>query len=266
MTRIYLIILLLISTLAKAQVITTIAGNGSSSSSGDGGSATTAGIDYFCGGTFDNHGNYYFTELGGKVRKVSPTGIITTIAGTGSSGFSGDGGPATSAKLHTPLGVAVDTSGNIFIADEENHRIRKVNTLGIITTICGSSVTGYSGDGGPASSAILSYPQFLCFDNTGNLYISDTYNNRVRKINPSGIITNVAGNGLTTYCGDGVLADTSSLSFPVGICFDASNNLYIADNAHSRVRKVNQLGLSQRLLVTESMVLAEMGRLQLMLK
>lgn len=238
-----LFILLFLPLFSEAQIITTYAGNGTGSFSGDSGPATAAGLDYFCGGTFDKFGNYYFTELGHRVRKISTTGIITTVAGNGTSGFSGDGGIATNAQLHTPLAVAIDTLGNLYVADEENHRIRKVDTNRIITTICGSSINGYSGDGGPASSAILSYPQYICFDKTGNLYISDTYNSRVRKINAAGFISNVAGNGLGIYNGDGGLADTSSINFPIGLCFDGNNNLYIADNTHCRVRKVNTLGI-----------------------
>ena len=202
-----LLILLLLPVLANAQIITTFAGNGTNVATGDGASATAAGIPDPSGGAFDQVGNYYFVEpIGGvRIRRISNTGIITTVAGNGTSGFSGDNGPATVAELSEPAAVKLDSQGNIYISDLNNMRIRKVNAAtGIITTIAGSSSTGgFGGDGGPATAALLYGVQDICFDKRGNLYLADDYNHRVRKIDTSGIITTIVGTGIPGYTGDG---------------------------------------------------------------
>ena len=192
----------------------------------------------------DASGNLYIADTGNnRIRKVSATGIITTVAGNGSAGYSGDGGPATSAQLDGPEGVAVDGSGNLYIADTCNNRIRKVSATGIITTVAGNGSAGYSGDGGPATSAQLSLPAGVAVDGSGNLYIADSGNNRIRKVSATGIITTVAGNGSPGYSGDGGPATSAQLNQPAGVAVDASGNLYIADSSNNRIRKVSATGI-----------------------
>ncbi len=237
------IIFCLLPFLANGQIITTFAGNGIASNAGDGSPATAASINYPVGGVYDKYGNYYFGlgNQGNGVRKITPTGIITTVAGTGSAGFSGDYGHATLAKLKNVQEIAVDTFGNLFICDMQNNRIRKVNIhTGIITTFAGNGIAAFGGDGGPATSAQLSNPSHLCFDKHGNLFISDYTNYRIRKIDTLGIITTVAGNGSPGLGGDGVSATSVSIS-PGGICFDTSDNLYFGDDV-SRIFKINTAG------------------------
>jgi uncharacterized repeat protein (TIGR01451 family) len=190
----------------------------------------------------DGSGNLYIAG-GGVVSKVSAAGIITTVAGNGSLGYSGDGGPATSAGLDRPSGVAVDASGNLYIADDFNERIRKVSTAGIITTVAGNGSYGYSGDGGPATSAQLLNPQGVAVDASGNLYIADTYDNRVRKVSAAGIITTVAGAGPYGYSGDGGPATSAQLYLPYAVAVDASGDVYIADSHNDRIRKVSAAGI-----------------------
>jgi hypothetical protein len=175
-------------------------------------------------------------------------GTIITVAGTGTQGYSGDGGPATAAELNAPAGVAVDTAGNLFIADFRNHRLRKLSPDGTITTVAGKGGVGgpeggFSGDGGPARDAQLNLPLYLAFDGAGNLFITDYGNNRVRRIGVDGIISTVAGKGPSgefrgTYSGDGGLATKASLNGPLGPATDAAGNLFIADALNYRVRKV----------------------------
>ena len=178
-----------------------------------------------------------------RIRKVNPkTGIITTVAGTASKGFSGDGGPATSAKLRYPFSVYVDARGNIFIADTYNFRIRKVDgATGIITTVVGDGHERFRGDGGPATDASIDMAYDLAVDNDGNLYIADTYNEVIRKVDATtGIIDTVAGQGKTSgYWGDGGLATNARLSGPTGVAVDSSRNIYIADSNNDVVRKVD---------------------------
>jgi sugar lactone lactonase YvrE len=227
---------------AKAQgIITTVAGNGINGYSGDGGLATAAMLRNPTGVAVDASGNLYIADyINNRIRKVSPSGIIITIAGTGTFGYSGDGGPATSAQFANPRGVAVDGSGNLYIADLINHRIRKVNLItGIITTVAGRGAGGYSGDGSLATAAQLSFPSGVAVDGSGNLYIGDNGNNRIRKVNlGNGIITTVAGNGTVGYSGDNGPATSAQLSGPAGVAVDGSN-LYIADGNNYRIRKVN---------------------------
>ncbi|MES2704184.1 MAG: T9SS type A sorting domain-containing protein [Bacteroidota bacterium] len=171
--------------IATSGIITTVAGNGTATSGGDGGAATAAGVNHPSGVTADSLGNIYIAEMmGHRIRKVSPSGIITTIAGTGTLGYSGDGGPATAANIRFPKGVCLDRFGNILFADTDNLVIRKINiATGIVTTIAGTpGVASFSGDGGPALAATLNYPQGIFVDKTGNLFIGDCLNNRVRKI------------------------------------------------------------------------------------
>ncbi len=171
------------------------------------------------------------------------SGIITTVAGNGTAGYSGDNGPATYASLQTPSGVTIDSSGNIYIADYGNHCIRKVDTAGTITTLAGNGLYGYFGDNGPAISARLYYPSSIVVDTLGNIYIADTFNNRIRKIDTSGIITTVVGNGMQGYSGDNGPALSASLNRPANLGLDVSGNLYIADSGNNRIRKMNTAGI-----------------------
>ena len=222
----------------KAQIITTVAGHGSSTYSGDGGLAINAGTTPF-GVCVDKSGNIYIADFHNRIRKVTvSTGIITTIAGDSIQGYFGDGGPATSASLFDPNGVCVDTSGNVYIADDGNNRIRKVTvSTGIITTIAGGGTFGL-GDGGPATSAVLEAPVGVCVDASGNIYIADNYG-WIRKVTVStGIITTIAGNGSQGYSGDSGLAIHAELQDPTGVCVDTSGNVYIADSYNNRIRKI----------------------------
>jgi hypothetical protein len=170
-----------------------------------------------------------------------PAGIINTVAGNGTSSFSGDGGAATSAEMYYPQGVAVDGAGNFYIADKNNNRIRKVTaSSGIIVTVAGNGTAGSSGDGGPAISAELDTPYGVAVDSAGNIYIADTYNNRIRKVTVStGEITTVAGNGIYAYSGDGAAATSAELAYPWAVAVDSADNIYIADIENNRIRVVN---------------------------
>ena len=226
---------------STAQIITTVAGNGTMGYNGDIIPATSAELSYPNIAVPDNHGNLYIAEEGNnRVRKIDALGIITTIAGTGVAGYSGDNGQATDAQLSVPTGIAIDAAGNIFISELGNNCIRKVNTSGIISTIAGTGTTGYGGDNGPAIAAKLWLPRLMAFDSEGNLYVADTHNDRVRKISTSGIITTVAGTGVQGYSGDGTTATAAQLGGPQGVAIDDSGNLYIAESGNSVLRKVSK--------------------------
>ena len=186
----------------------------------------------------DSAGNLYIADdFDNRIREVSVAGTLTTVAGNGTVGFSGDGGPATSAQLNFPSGVAVDSAGNLYIADQDNKRIRRVSAGGTITTVAGNG--GFSGDGGPATSASLDSPYSVALDSVGNLYIADSLNHRIRKVSAGGTITTVAGSGIPGFSGDGGPAASAALYKPYGIVLDAGGNLYIADTANDRIRKVS---------------------------
>ena len=225
-------------------IITTFAGTGTSGFSGDGGAATAAEISFSTGIAVDAANNVYIAdEYNNRIRKVSASGIITTVAGNGTGGFSGDGGAATAAELNNPKGVAVDASGNLYIADDYNQRIRVVSASAIIRTIAGTGTAGFSGDGGPATGANLNAPSAVAVDAAGRIYISDYNNNRIRVINASGIISTFAGNGTSGFTGDGGYATAAELYSPSGINFDAAGNLYLADYQNSRIRKIATSGI-----------------------
>ena len=221
-------------------IITTFAGGGSGL--GDGGSATSAMLYGPRGVAVDGSGNVYIADrLNNRVRKVDSSGTITTFAGNGAYGFGGDGSSATSAMLRSPDAVAVDGSGNVYIADTGNHRIRKVDASGFISTFAGSGTTtvgGFSGDGGAATSARLDSPDAVAVDGSGNVYIADRINNRVRKVDSSGTISTIAGTGTRGFGGDGGAATSAQLNYPEGVAVDGSGNIYIADTGNNRVRRV----------------------------
>jgi hypothetical protein len=171
-----------------------------------------------------------------------PSAIITTVAGNGKGNYSGDGGAATNASLSC-FSVAVDGSGNLFVADGNNNRIRKVDTNGVITTLAGSGTPGHLGDGGAATNANLYQPTGVVVDGSGNLFIADHFHYLIRKVDTNGIITTVAGNGTLSYCGDGGAATNACLNWPVGVTIDAFDNLFIADEFNNRVRKVDTNGI-----------------------
>jgi FG-GAP-like repeat/Bacterial Ig-like domain (group 3)/Beta-propeller repeat/NHL repeat/FG-GAP repeat len=222
----------------------TIAGNGTAGYTGDGGAATAAELNGPNGIGYDPQGNLYIADQSNNViRKVDTTGNITTFAGNGTRGFSGDGGPATSAELNQPFSVTSDAAGNIYIQDTGNSRIRKVDTTGTITTFAGNGTAGYSGDGGPATAAEFNQNQGARFDAAGNLYVPQCLNAAVRKIDTNGIITTVAGTGVNGYAGDGGPATSAQLGCPSGAAVDATGNIFIADFGNNRIRKVNPNGI-----------------------
>lgn len=231
---------------ASGQTISTVAGNGSVAFSGDGGAATSAAMST-SNVVVDVSGNLYIADSANhRIRKVSTNGIVTTVAGNGSSGFSGDGGEAVAASLSLGefTGLAIDASGDLFVADAQNNRIRKVSPGGIITTIAGNGTRGFSGDGGPATSASLNMGGYsgLAVDVSGNLFIADSENNRIRKISPNGVITTVVGDGSYGSTGDGGPATLAGLTQPLGLVVDGSGDLFIADTNGGVVRKVSASG------------------------
>lgn len=218
--------------------ITTVAGGGLNNP-GDGGLAVDAQLINPMGLAIDSSGNLYFTDAGANVvRKVSTSGIITTIAGNGGKGFSGDGLQAPNATLNGPHGVGVDSAGNVYIADTLNVRVRKVNTAGIITTVAGNGQAGATKNGATATNTSLNYPWSVKADAAGNIYISDLQNIRVFEVNPTGIITTFAGIGTAGFSGDGGPASSAQLDGPAGLAVDATGSVYIADAMGNRLRKV----------------------------
>jgi len=227
----------IVARVSQGGTLTVVAGNGHAGFAGDGGPATSASLNSPCGVAVDGSGNFYIADTNNKrLRKVSG-GTISTVAGNGTEGFSGDGGPATSAQLIYPYSVAVDGAGNLYIADTLDNRIRKVSG-GTITTVAGNGGNGFSGDGGPATSAALNDPQGIAVDSAGNLFIADTRNSRIRKVS-GGTITTVAGNGTGILSGDGGPATSAQLNFPIGVAVNAAGNLYIADMFNNCIRKVS---------------------------
>lgn len=286
----------------SGQVMFTVAGNGTAGYSGDGGTAISSRINRPTGVALDRAGNIYFADSkNNRIRKITTGGVITTIAGTGIAGFSGDGGLATAAQLHSPNGIAIDNAGDIYVTDDSSYRIRKITTTGIITTIAGNGIAGISGDGGLATSAQLSQPTGIVIDlgkniyisgyssirkidslgiistfaggelsgfsgdggfassaklnlgsylfsgvavdESGNKYIADSWNNRIRKVSSYGIITTIAGNGTVGFSGDGNDATLAQLNNPMGITTDTHGNIYFTDNGNNRIRKITATGI-----------------------
>jgi len=224
--------------------LTVVAGTGEVGFDGDGGPATEAKLWTPTDVAFDSLGNMYIADTGNdRIRKVDSAGIITTYAGSGETGYGGDGGPATEAKLFSPTGVVVDPSGNLFIADRMNGRIRRVDPLGIITTYAGGGSYGSVGDGGLATEAWLNSPNDITLDSEGNLYIADTRNHRIRKVGTDGIINTVAGTGMGGFSGNGGAAVNAQIFSPYDVAVDREGNLYIADYENWRIRRVDSRGI-----------------------
>lgn len=222
-------------------IISTVAGNNYSAYSGDGGPATSASLSNPTGVAFDGAGNLYIADSNNScIRIVTPDQNINTFAGQCSYAlFVGDGGPATQAKLNKPYSVAVDAHGNVYICDTENERLRVVTPDGIINTIAGNGTQGYAGDNGPALHAEFSSPSAIALDASGNIYIADKSNSRIRKILPSGIVITIAGNGSFGYSGNGGAATSAGLYFPLGVGVDPSSGaVYIADSQNQVVREL----------------------------
>ena len=233
---------LLVAHSGQAQTISTIAGSGVGGFCGDGGPATSACLADPMGIAVDTHGAFFIVDQSAHVRRVDPSGLITTVAGNGTQGFCGDGGPALGACFMSPRGVAVDSNGILYMSDSFNHRIRKVDATGTITTVAGVGAHGFCGDGGPAVTACLDTPQGIAVDALGNLFIADSHNNRIRRVDTSGVITTVAGNGSGSFCGDDGPATSACLWFPIGVAAGANGVLFIADIFNDVVRKVGASG------------------------
>ncbi len=250
-------------------IITTVAGNGVSNGySGDGGPAIGAQLNYPSNVAVDSRGNVYIADSGNAViRKVSPSGIISTVAQGGgralavdqadnlyfldASGVrklsaSGNITTFTTTQFNLPYGAAVDSAGNLYIAEAgaAGSRVRKITPAGVITTVAGNGTAGYSGDGGPAAGAQLNGPVAIAADSTGNIYIADSYNARIRVVYPSGIITTIAGNGGAGYSGDGGPATFAQIGSSTGLAIDRAGNLYVADQYYNAIRVLQPPGTS----------------------
>ncbi len=226
-----------------AGVVSTAAGNGVESYSGDGGAARAAQLNQPSAMTFDVAGNLYIADAANnRVRKIAPAGAISTVAGTGVAGYSGDGGPGTQAELNSPEGLTADADGNVYISDSGNNRIRKLLPNGTIITIAGNGNASFYGDGGPADQASIHDPHAIFSAGGGHIYIADTGNQRIRELLPDGAIITVAGNGSPGPAGDGGPALSAQLNSPTGVALDNAGDLYIADQGNNRVRIVTPDG------------------------
>lgn len=225
-------------------IISTVAGNGTSGFSADGGTATNESLSWPSAACVNASGDIFIAdEQNNRIRMVLIGGTITTVAGNGAPGFSGDAGLATNASLSYPDGVFLDGLGNLFIADTGNNVIRKVDANGFITTVAGNGRQGYSGNGSTATNATLSFPEAVVLDRTGNLFIADSGNNVIRRVDTNGIITTVVGNGVGAYSGDGNYATNASLNYPYGLAWDTSGNLAIGDFYNNVIREVGTNGI-----------------------
>ncbi|GHC84162.1 NHL repeat-containing protein [Streptomyces flavofungini] len=224
--------------------ITTVVGNGRDDYRPDASQATSAQLRKPWGVAVDGHGNVYVADNEHHmVYKATPDGTLTVVAGkNGSAGFSGDGGRATEAQLNAPIAVAVDGRGSVYIADQQNHRIRKVDSDGRITTVAGNGFGDFKSEGGQATSALLKYPTGVALDSAGNLYFGGNDQQRVYKVTPGGVITTVAGTGAQGYGGDGGPATAAQFSHPRAVAVDSTDNLYIGDEYNQRIRKVARDG------------------------
>ncbi|GAA2775224.1 hypothetical protein GCM10010521_62180 [Streptomyces rameus] len=223
--------------------ISTVAGTGVQGFAGDNERATAAQLNRPYSLAMDSTGTLYFSDRDNhRIRKITTDGKISTVAGTGTAGFKGDSGPAVSAQLKTPRGVAVDSAGDLYFADSENHRIRKITADGKISTVAGTGTAGFRGDGGPATAAQLNLPYSVAVDSAGVLYVADGGNHRVRRIAADGQISTVAGTGAAGFGGDGGPAVSALLKWPIGVALDGAGALYVVDSQNHRVRRVTADG------------------------
>jgi DNA-binding CsgD family transcriptional regulator/sugar lactone lactonase YvrE len=219
--------------------ISTAAGSGINGYDGDGGPAAQAALAYPRGVGIDRDGNLFIADTGNqRIRKVDRRGVITTIAGTGHRGFSGDGSAASLADMDTPMGLAVDLDGDVYVADAGNHRVRRISPSGVITTVAGTGEAGFSGDGRAATAARLRFPVAVAVAPNGSLYVADTGNNRVRRVDLNNAITTVAGTGKSGYGGDGGPGRDGTLNMPLGVAVDSAGAIYVADFGNDRVRRI----------------------------
>jgi hypothetical protein len=225
-----------------AGMISTIAGTGTGGFAGDGGPAINAQLWSPRGLTFSGGSLYIADGYNNRIRKIDSAGTISTVAGNGTAGFSGDAGPATNAELFLPSGLTVQ-SKSLYIADMGNHRIRKVDSAGMISTVAGNGSRGYNGDGGPATSAMLYFPTSVTVDRAGNLYSADEALPHVRKVDPAGIISTKAGNGEYDFSSDNNLSTNAQFFHPYSVAADNNGNVYIVDTFNERIRKVDASGV-----------------------
>ena len=227
--------------IAPDGVITTVAGTGVAGFSGDGGPATAAQLNFVHAVSVTPDGGFVLADtLNNRIRKVGPDGIIRTITGTGRAGAAGDGGAATAARINNPRGVASVSDGSVLVADSNNHRIRRISPTGIMSTVAGTGVQGFSGDGGAATAAQLNVPFGVAPIAGGGYLIDDVNNQRVRKVSSTGVITTVAGNGVAGYTGDGGPAKQATLSGPKGIALGPHGDVYFADTESHTIRVIRK--------------------------
>ncbi len=243
MKNILLFTLIFLSLSAHAQIITTVAGNGITGYNGNI-HATAAELYDPHSVAVDGKGNFYIADTyNNRIRKVDRTGIITTIAGNDTPGYNGNGIPAITAELYSPVGIICDHYGNIYFADAYNNRVRKIDTAGIITTVAGNGDTTYNGDNIQADSATIYDPHAVAIDAQGNMYITEFETPRIRKVNTSGVITTIAGTGVAGYTGDNGVAINAEVDGPFGIVVDDTGNIYFSDAYKNVVRKIDTSGI-----------------------
>jgi DNA-binding beta-propeller fold protein YncE len=220
-------------------VITTVAGGSAPGFGGDGGPAVAAQLQDPKAVWVAPSGDVYIADSGNeRIRRINPSGTISTVAGTGVPGYAGDDGPALAAQFDGPRGVAGDSAGNLYVADDNNNRMRRIDPAGVITTVAGTGAADFSGDGGPARTAVLNHPRGVAVDGQGNVFIADTMNARIRMVDPAGIISTVAGCGRHGFGGDGGPATGARMFEPRGVAVNTAGHLFVADTYNDRVRRV----------------------------